>query len=134
MSSYICYITRYNATTLNFEFNDKKGNAPVIKGTLTLRVFKVKGKKVNFMLLDKTIKSFWKNMFLIPDQCQPDDLCCIYPKKSFLNKPLCQNARAKNYFFCLSQKNLKILKIRNSGPSLTVPPFYCFLIFGLFFW
>ena len=78
MSSYICHITRYNATTLNFEFRDDKGNAPVIKGTLTFKGVQGQSEK-SCMLLDKTIKSFRKNMFLIPDQCQPDDLCCIYP-------------------------------------------------------
>ena len=47
MSSYICHITRYNATTLNFEFNHK-GNAPVIKGTLTFKGVQGQSEKSEF--------------------------------------------------------------------------------------
>ena len=48
MSSYICHITRYNATTLNFEFRDDKGNAPVIKGTLTFKGVQGQSEKSEF--------------------------------------------------------------------------------------
>ena len=34
----------------------------------------IQGQSENLSSLIKTIKSFSKNMFLIPDQCQPDDL------------------------------------------------------------
>ena len=141
MSSYICHITYLTDITrlplilnLNFAFMIIRVILPVIKGVQVnrLRVYHVLGCPVNRVskvkakkiFRDKNIKKLFKkhvpNSGSMPTRWSDASIL----KNHFWISHFVKTPERKISFFF--RRNLKISKIRNSGPSPTVPPSFIF--------